>query len=920
MLNSKQWLSIKSSAGSGKTFSLACRFIYLLFSGAKVSEILALTFTIKAREEMQKRILKTLHDLSKSNDSPDAKQYILELNELGLSKEDLRANVNRIYLDFLHSKNHIMTFDSFFSMVLKKFSFYVGLSSNYEIDTNCDYSKKAFEDSLSNMNDKKINDFVYFLHSNNLKIKDILDFLKEFKIDDFVLSDLNIDSTWRENLINEYMELRAYILQFIEGKSDIKRVQDRLKIELNLESNTKDILALLEKDDLIFTPKMIEGLIKKGIDEIYINKKLQNIKSYFASYFKNREYEILSKILELYKDFSKYKSLLISEHNKLGFDDMSTFCFELLNHHIDRDFFYFRLDSKINHILVDEFQDTNIMQYLILKPLIDEIKSGVGKDTIGKINPSLFFVGDEKQAIYRFRGSDSKLFNAISKTLGMQIDTLDKNYRSAKNIVNFVNDTFRNQFEDYKEQKAHKDSNGYVKIITKQKGEILESIRDRVVFLLENNRKDIMILTRKNNTAIEIRDYLDKQIDGIEIALQLQSSTNPDFLSIKNALQYIQSHNPFYLKNSIKLNGRAFFDETNLDISSQLRPSEIVLYLMDALQIYSKVALSVLEVSLKYDLLDDFIDDLENMEIDIDEDKEYDIRISTIHKSKGLEFDDVIVVEYHEENNTNDLFYYDYENLKLKQVYYLNSAKKRAIVDSDFCEVYDKYKKDKKIDSLNLLYVAFTRAKESLYIIKPDKGGILNSILLQDEYEIGKDVENSIISQTINKNEPNIIKEEYFGRQDDFIVDSSVNNKIAQIKGIAFHLAMEYALKYNDFSNIKEILINRYGLFLDLAQIDSILDNSKKILDNKIFKDLLSKNPKIECELSYLDNAKTIHRIDCLFIFEHSVYLFDYKSSDLNLDSKKEQLIGYMNFARDYFRGKEIFGYLCFADGSMLSV
>ena len=60
MLDSKQWLSIRASAGSGKTFSLTSRFIYLLFSGAKVGEILALTFTIKAKEEMQERILKTL--------------------------------------------------------------------------------------------------------------------------------------------------------------------------------------------------------------------------------------------------------------------------------------------------------------------------------------------------------------------------------------------------------------------------------------------------------------------------------------------------------------------------------------------------------------------------------------------------------------------------------------------------------------------------------------------------------------------------------------------------------------------------------------------------------------------------------------------------------------------------------------------
>ena len=117
-----------------------------------------------------------------------------------------------------------------------------------------------------------------------------------------------------------------------------------------------------------------------------------------------------------------------------------------------------------------------------------------------------------------------------------------------------------------------------------------------------------------------------------------------------------------------------------------------------------------------------------------------------------------------------------------------------------------------------------------------------------------------------------------------------------------------------------DILINRYGLFLDLENIDSILDSAKRILNNAIFRDLLLQSPKIECELSYLDNTKALHRIDCLFIFESCVYVFDYKSSDLNLEEKTKQLKGYMDFVRAYFAGKEVFGYLCFADGNVLSV
>ena len=917
MLDSKQWLSIRASAGSGKTFSLTSRFIYLLFSGAKVGEILALTFTIKAKEEMQERILKTLRELLELNDNFNSNPYVISLCELGLSVDYLKQHIKRVYFEFLHSKNHIMTFDSFFSMVIKKFSFYVGLLSDYEISANCDYSKEALIKTLKNMNNKNLKDFTYFLHLHNLKTKNILELLEQIKIDDFVLDKVDYDMQWKQKIIDAYSELRAYVLEITEHKHII----NRLSVEIDMGSSIKDFLLLFKNNELIFTEKMIAKLVNLNADEAYLSAKLEIIKSAFYQYFKSREYNILSTILNLYKEYNKNKSLIISFNNKLGFDDLSAFCFELLNHHIDREFFYFRLDSKINHILVDEFQDTNIKQYLILKPLIDEIKSGIGKDTFSISKRSLFFVGDEKQSIYRFRGSDSKLFNSISKSLNMEINSLDKNYRSAKNIVNFVNDIFKDKFENYKSQIPNKQLGGYVKVETKSsKDEILESIKDRVLFLIENNRKDIMILTRKNSTAVEVRNYLNKHIDGIKIALQLKGNTNTDFLSLLNALKYIDSKELFYLKNAIKLNGSNFFDEINLDISSSTNPSDIVLYLMEKLHIYSKIALFILETSLLYDSLSDFISDLEMMDIDIDEDKKYDIKISNIHKSKGLEFEDVIIAEYGRESNEHDLFYYNYDGLLLRQISYMANYKERSLVDSDFCTINEKCNKEVSLDSLNLLYVAFTRAKESLYIIKLNSHNFFNHIQI-DDCEIGDDIQANPIPQPISKFEPNMINQESFGKQDDFIVDSTLNNnKIAQIKGMALHLAMEYALKYNDFTNIRDILINRYGLLLELSHIDTILENSKKILNNKIFKDLLSLRPRIECELSYLDSTKTIHRIDCLFIFEDSVYLFDYKSSALNIDEKKEQLRSYMNFARDYFKDKKIFGYLCFADGGISMV
>ena len=89
-----------------------------------------------------------------------------------------------------------------------------------------------------------------------------------------------------------------------------------------------------------------------------------------------------------------------------------------------KEFIYFRLDSKIEHILIDEFQDTSITQWKIFEPLVDEIASGIGVKT----EKTFFYVGDIKQSIYRFRGGQKELFNYVLeyyKNFGMEQNYLD---------------------------------------------------------------------------------------------------------------------------------------------------------------------------------------------------------------------------------------------------------------------------------------------------------------------------------------------------------------------------------------------------------------------------------------------------------------------------------------------------------------
>ncbi len=914
-MNPNQWLSIRASAGSGKTFALTLRYIYLLFMGAKPNEILSITFTNKAQLEMQERIAGTLSLIAHNKNN----HYTDELLSLGLTKEHIKSQGKRIYEEFLHSHNHIMTFDAFFNMVLKKFSFYAGLLRSYEIGVDFGLQDEIFSTSLEKISSRDFADLVNFCQDNNLSAKNILTMLDSIHIDEVAYNDIesNINPTTIsihdlcELVVTPYHQMQRYIFDFADSNNGVERVRKRFLLEVDNNANLATLLNMLKNVHL--TDKMLESLEKNNYDKAFFDTQLEAIKKGFRIYFSNREKQALKVILRMYKIYYDVKLEILRRHNKLSFGDVNAFCYDLLNKHIDNEFFYFRLDSRINHILIDEFQDTNIKQYLILKPLIDEIKSGIGR--IGE--RSLFFVGDEKQAIYGFRGSDSRLFKAISEVLKMDIQSLPTNYRSAKNIVSFVNNVFESKFIDYQPQAVNSTNDGYVEVLTTPKEEILSHIKQRVEFLLGNNRNNIAILTRKTSTAKGIYEYLLKEIPHIKIAIKLKDSIDVDFLVLINALKYMKTNESIYLKNAIKLNGKSYFTDISLDIDSTLPPIQIVLLLMYKFEIYSKVAIFLLENAAKYDTLDEFVDSLDFIQIEIDEEKECDIKIMNIHNAKGLEFSDVILTEYGGESRDNDVFYYDYNGLKLQDIVYLKDSLYRRLVDSAFDNIVEKRNNENSLDSINLLYVAFTRAKESLYIIKPPKGTIFDNVDLKD-CKIGVDIANNPIMKAETTHDKILISQHSFGRQNDFIQNEMREyNNIGRIKGIALHLALEYYLKYKSNAELHDILMNRFGLVLNNNDINDVLNSMNRILHNEIINDILDRALKIQCEVLFLNKARAMRRIDCIVYLDNGMVILDYKSSDFDLETKEKQVREYIAFVQDKMTPKNVVAYLCFANGKI---
>ncbi|MGX2971845.1 UvrD-helicase domain-containing protein [Helicobacter sp. T3_23-1059] len=499
------FLALKASAGSGKTFSLALRYIWLLFSGAKPSEILALTFTNKATKEMQERVKNALKELANPITN-ETSPFINALQNLGLSKQEIRAKSHKIYKEFLDSTPKICTIDSFFNLILHKFCWYVGLSQDYKIGENID-ENELFEAFLATL-EKNYAKSTQILNSNtsfqnlphakaqnlsntqNLSnaFSHLVRFCFDFDID--FTSVMRHLQAWHNDKIhfNEAFlsELKSYSLD--EIKSQIKQC------ESSILSTLKSMQEILQKGEV--TDKGINALqasnmaefIKKewtflGKDEPneykYFKKPLKNenlnaefrplffeLKENLKQYFLLKERVIFAEFAMILEAFGKAQNATLQASKKLSFESCALKVYELLilgeNLHkdtggIDPQFFYFRMDNAISHILIDEFQDTNPMQYAILEPLIDEIYAGKGRDIKNladnsENNRSVFFVGDSKQCIYGFRGSEARFFDEIIAHSPLHTHNLPHNYRSQKTIIDFVNACFAQIFGDEKYQ------------------------------------------------------------------------------------------------------------------------------------------------------------------------------------------------------------------------------------------------------------------------------------------------------------------------------------------------------------------------------------------------------------------------------------------------------------------------------------
>lgn len=864
----KPFLAYSASAGSGKTFALSVRYISLLFMGESAGSILAATFTNKAAAEMRQRVVDSLRHLGENEAFLDAISV-----QTGMEREALFQKQPEVLKRFLSTDSHIVTLDSFFSKILRSASLELGLEPDF-------VTKEQPEEELEKhfLDEVDANGLLSSLVRLAMDIED-----KRFKkIFGLMQSFYKVDPLLPED------EGKTVPLQMLEEQ--IEEARGRLQKHLFdagasatavgnfAPAETKKLFAksVFSKASL-YEHRNYKKYVEK---DPLIEKEYLHLKSLLESWAKAKEAIVLKHIFTVY-DFYRNATINNARHSGvLTFDDLTYFTYRLLYESISREFLYFKIDAKFRHILLDEFQDTSTLQFLLLKPLIDEIFSGQGQGDFR----SFFYVGDTKQSLYRFRGGVEELFDKIAERYGVQIEQMDTNYRSSTSVVEQVNLWFKDTMEGYVPQKSRPDANeGYVEVFESE--EVIDDAVGQAQRLLELgiDADDIAFLVSTNKEGQSLQEACERA--GIPTLLKTSSSLKnlPKAAALVEMVSYLFGGEKIDAEAMLMKVGKRL-DQVDLSwFSVFMSPLQVVDRLIRELGYFDndRNMLKLLEFASGFSDIPTFLEEFGTSSISVAAHSVHGANIMTIHGSKGLEFDYVIVLDKLTRPNSDKaplVFHYN-DDLMIDRILY--RIQNREHFDERYARIMEERKASALKDRKNVLYVAMTRAVEGLIVIKKPQGSVFDEInmtplsvgTLKVKREEGS-VQRREGTQTVSASISD------YGTQD---VNVQEEEEEKDYEAILFGKALHYTLEVMggfDAESLKQALVstrNRYGQLLGNAGVGEIEKRITALIGNEAFQTLLE-GAKIRKEQA-LSFEGELKQVDLLLSYGDHSLVIDYKSS-----------------------------------------
>ncbi|MDY0180180.1 RecB-like helicase [Aliarcobacter skirrowii] len=897
----EKYLALKASAGSGKTFALTVRYITLLLLGAKPNEILTLTFTNKAASEMSQRVLNTLQTLG------DDKSYLGEISRVSnLSEDEILSKKKSLLNLFSNSSLSIYTIDKFVNKILKEFGGYAGVSDDFEILS--DDEELLGYHFLNSLDESSFEDLVDFSLYEGKKFNSLFTLFKSLIEKNEEFDTLDIDASLIDLLKDEILKcsfkIKEHFLNCSEASSSaIKAVDFTNFEELFLKT-------WIQKDSLFDY-----SYFKKCANET-INNEFLNLKELFFKYYKVRASYSLSKIFKLFNKFKEFKFEFNKRKNYYEFNDISNMVYMLLNSKIDRDFLYFRLDSNYNHILIDEFQDTSILQYNILKPLIEEIISGNSEKF-----KTFFYVGDPKQSIYRFRGGNKELFDYVLKQNSqISLNSLNTNYRSNKVVVDFVNSVFTKLDNfDYEVQNSIKDG-GFVEVIEDDSLELDDkflNISKKIEELLDSgiNQSDIAILCYTNSDVLNLYYYLKKVLPNIKISTDMSSKliNAQNVKAVINLIKYLYFKEEIYKENFNAIIGKNI--NSSLDTNFEFKEKsveEIIFFLANSFELLDDNVVKLMQDTTKFKNIVEFIYGIDKLESSIENSENSGVQILTIFKSKGLEFQTVILLDrIKRKNHDRSSFLFSYKNMQIDKVFYKIAGLESF--DKEYEKALEKEKSLSLDDEKNVLYVALTRAKSNLIVFKKTKSSVFDILNLKS-YKDG-----TLEKSSEKKVDKSVEKIEYsalfLGKQEQKIkVDLNLGDDYLKAKylGLATHYTLEMMNDFtkDDLDYSLQLSKSRYLSYLSIEDFKIIEKRVELLIQNSQFLNLVNNSLKVhEQSLMYKNELKIVD----LLLYKDGFYtIIDYKTTSDILSSHKIQVNYYKKAISDIFKTENVKAYLVY--------
>lgn len=847
----------KASAGSGKTFRLAVEYIkQLIIDPYSYEHTLAVTFTNKATEEMKMRIMSQLFGLANQLESSKAYMDVIisdlihrNENEAFTSKridESFVADRSRMALRrLLHNYSffRVQTIDKFFQSVLRNLARELDLTPNLRVEL-----------SAKEIEEKAVDTWIDGLHETDKELNWIMDFVHASMDDNKSWNIISKIKTFGGQLLSDdYKEFSEQLEQCLNGNDPnfFKNYNARLRglitsADKHINEAGKEICAIIEQnglDEKAFTQggRGVGGFMRKMCTEsivslapnAYVLKALdpddtnadnwtskkakQAVKDLCRTTlrpllikamadFEGRKRDALSakttlrhlselRMLQAIREEIKRSN---ADHDRFLLSDTQSLLYRMIDGS-DSPFIFEKIGSRLQSIMIDEFQDTSRIQWQNFKVLLNDCMAH-GHDNL--------IVGDVKQSIYRWRSGDWRLLNNIDTEFAQPIDiqTLDVNRRSSTRVIEFNNAFFRQSAEVVRQEaadtcaehgemieKAYRDvaqkypdgktPSGYVEVQLLPKEDYDANTMDYVVDTIAKlvrkgvKQNDIAVLVRGNKEISAIAQYCvqsfaqatDEQLRSIRIVSDegflLKSS--PAVCILVDAIRLLLSPDNQTVRSRLSLNYQRYLlgdarPQHEL-LSDILLPDAYVSEFQTLVSLplyqlcehlYTVFGLNRLSQQSAYvcyffDCLTEYINnsiadipgfishwDEHICNKSIESDSDNGIRILTIHKSKGLEYGHVIVPYCSWKHNVGTTTLWcqpdrqPFDDLPAIPLDY-----GKALQGTIYEPYYHEEHMQILVDNINLLYVAFTRAKDGLYIStqsgqsKDFRGHLLEKVL-----------------------------------------------------------------------------------------------------------------------------------------------------------------------------------------------